>query len=507
MPGRPSERDQFLKYWQNDATLRQVNDDQSALFDLTRQWPTEDREIFYRDWQDDDALLQAGRGEKRSIDEVNNDGAGPSDEVSDTEFFTVTNVKQVQVKKFRTTGIDYGIRFHNIFANLELSEYHTRLHEIFQTLLDTVTEGVPMRDQVRFVLRSPQLEYPISLPFLPRHKLTTERILAEFERVIHSNHEFRLNDSVNINLIHVEMPNGGTGTKRSQINLEKHLVKKNSVIRIQNTDDTCLARALVVSIAKIENQQQYKSIVDHRRPMQERLAYELHQNAGVPVGSCGLEQVKQFQAHLVQYQINIVSKEHQNTIIYSGPDKEKRIYLFLHNNHYDVITSMPAFLARKMYCHACNKGYDKLTDHLCPDSCKACRFPNCPIVTWIRCADCKRNFKSLECFQRHKQNVGNVKSICSSLVKCDQCHTVVKRGRPGQHNCGLTRCTTCNKYVQAENHQCYMQPGKERPTVQNRPESNMLDAEADVDEEPTSKSGYNQLLFFDFECRQEKGKA
>jgi hypothetical protein len=53
--------------------------------------------------------------------------------------------------------------------------------------------------------------------------------------------------------------------------------------------------------------------------------------------------------YLTDYQINIVSKEHQNAIIFSGPDKEKNIYLFLHDNHYDVITSMPAFYARKRY--------------------------------------------------------------------------------------------------------------------------------------------------------------
>ena len=37
-------------------------------------------------------------------------------------------------------------------------------------------------------------------------RLTAERILAEFERVIQSNKEFRLNDTVEINVIHVSMP-------------------------------------------------------------------------------------------------------------------------------------------------------------------------------------------------------------------------------------------------------------------------------------------------------------
>jgi hypothetical protein len=54
-------------------------------------------------------------------------------------------------------------------------------------------------------------------------RLTTERVLAQIERVIQSNHEFRLNDSVKVNLVHVEMPNGGTGSKRSEINQSSNI--------------------------------------------------------------------------------------------------------------------------------------------------------------------------------------------------------------------------------------------------------------------------------------------
>ena len=299
------------------------------------------------------------------------------------------------------------------------------------------------------------------------------------------------------------MPNGGTGTKRSEINLEKLLAKKGSIIRIQNTDEICLARALVVAKAKIENDSRYYHIKDYRRPLQARLASDLHQKAGVPIAICGLDEVKLFQTYLSDYQINIVSKEHQNSIIFSGPEKDKMIYLFLHDNHYDVITSIPAFFARKRYCHTCKKGYDKVIDHACPNSCKLCYFQNCPIVSWLPCADCMRVFKSQECFDRHKQTVGNAKSICGSLVKCPDCHTVVKRGRLRQHHCGLTRCSTCKEYVHAENHQCYMQPEKERNTAVSE-NTDLLDTEAhDGDDAP--QSGYNELLFFDFECRQENG--
>ena len=155
-------------------------------------------------------------------------------------------------------------------------------------------------------------------------RLTMERILAEFERVIQSNQEFRLNDTVEINLIHVSMPTGGKRSKRSEVNLEKHLEKKKSIIRIRNEDDLCMARALVVAKAKLDNDPQDHQIRNHRRAMQTRLTKELHQNTGMPLGPCGIDQAKQFQAYLTDYQINIVSKEYSNNIIYSSPEKEKR---------------------------------------------------------------------------------------------------------------------------------------------------------------------------------------
>ena len=131
------------------------------------------------------------------------------------------------------------------------------------------------------------------------NRLTTERILAEFERVIQSNKEFRLNDTVEINVIHVSMPTGGKRSKRLEVNLEKHLDKKKSIVRIRNEDELCMARALVVAKAKLDN-------------------------ANVPLSPCRIEQAKLFQAYLSEYQISIVSKEYGDKIIYADPEKDKK---------------------------------------------------------------------------------------------------------------------------------------------------------------------------------------
>ena len=154
--------------------------------------------------------------------------------------------------------MNYRVQFTNALADVEITSLHEQLHEIFQQILDETIGGVPPQDQVRFVLHSNQLDKPIHFPFTAAERLAIERILAEFERVIQSNQEFRLNDTVEINVIHMSMLIGSRGNKRSEVNLEKHLEKKKSLVRIQNNDEICMARALMVAKAKLDNDPQWK---------------------------------------------------------------------------------------------------------------------------------------------------------------------------------------------------------------------------------------------------------
>ena len=55
--------------------------------------------------------------------------------------------------------------------------------------------------------------------------------LAAVERVVQSNVQFTLDDSVNVNVVHVEMPHGATGRKRDVVNLESYLTKKRGIVQ------------------------------------------------------------------------------------------------------------------------------------------------------------------------------------------------------------------------------------------------------------------------------------
>ncbi len=317
-----------------------------------------------------------------------------------------------------------------------------------------------------------------------------------------SHQDFRLDESVIVDIVHVEMPQGSGKRKRDNIDLESYLESKRSVVRIRNKDDLCLARALVVAIANVDKDKRYKHLVDHRRPAQEKAARKLHQKAAVPLGPCGISEVKQFQKYLPEYKINIVSMDHGNSIIYPEcpiDAETKRIYLYLHNNHYDVITTMPGFLNRSYFCHRCRKSYNNAVEHLCKTMCKMCRAFECPFVELQDCGDCGRTFRSQACYDRHKEPLGAGQTICQQVKRCTECgESVVVRNMP-HHICGKAKCKTCKEFVANKDrgtHRCYMK----------RPEEKDYEEDCDEEEyEVGDKKEYEQLMFFDYECMQEDG--
>lgn len=69
------------------------------------------------------------------------------------------------------------------------------------------------------------------------------------------------------------------------------------------------------------------------------MARALHRQANVLVKWCGIEEVKRFQE--VMEDVQVLSKEHFNIIIYEGPDSENKIYLYYHDEHQHACLSKP----------------------------------------------------------------------------------------------------------------------------------------------------------------------
>ena len=440
----------------------------------------DDMEVDDSEWSDPETDIQTGRGKKRKSDEPL---------LPEKDFYEIESVTKHHSKKFGMTATDHVIRFNTVLSELDLIESHHRTQAIFQHILNDVTRDMNEKDQVRFVLRSEQLDLPISIPFMPLAQLTTERVFSQIERVIQSNQDFRLNDTVTVDIIRVEEPQGGASngrSKRTILNIREYLKKKKSVITITNTDNLCLARALAVAIARIENDPKYHQIRESKGRIQLQRALDLHRAANVPLDLCGLDEVKQFQEYLTNYEITVLSGDHGDSIIYpSEPGDKQPIYLYYHNKHFDVITKMPGFLSVSYFCHKCRKTYSNACDHMCPAMCKSCRSFECVFEEWIECNECERKFKSRACYDHHKEPVGAGRSVCQVIRKCEECGKAmdIRKLNPKYHICGK-KCKTCGIILKEEDpeHKCYTQ-------------------KLELPEEEQ----YNHLLFFDFEATQEHG--
>ena len=467
----------------DDDLIRNIDEEEV----LAGVYGNDDDDDLIRNIDEDEVLAQTGRGEKRKSEDEQDDEQGQY-------YYHLESRKKYYSKKFGMSATDYKVRFNNVLADVDLLESYESTLKIFHHLLEEVTEGMNPNDQVRFILRSEQLDTPISIPFLPVEQLTTERVFSQIERVINSNQEFRLNDTVTIDINHVATPEGRGKSKRKRttLNIRDHLKEKKSIICINNKDDFCLARALAVAIARIEKDPKYNQIRDSKRHIQLARALDLHVAANVPLGPCGIDEVKLFQNYLTNYQIIVVSGDHNNSIIYppQPPDTDEKpiISLYLHDNHFDVITKLPGFLNRSYFCRRCHKCYNCTTDHLCPAMCRSCRAFGCVLEgDGIVCNECDRLFKNQTCYDHHRKEPinGGGRTVCEVIRKCEKCGKAmdVRKIKDGGHICGK-KCRTCDLILDQEDteHLCYIQQLEQK-----------------------EESSYNHLLFFDFEATQEHG--
>jgi len=117
---------------------------------------------------------------------------------------------------------------------------------------------------------------------------------------------------------------------------------------------TCAARTIATSKAIVDEDQQRKEICQGR-PFQTFLAKQLHQQAGVPEGPCGVQEMKQFQAYLAPQGCQIIVFEGQQGTIWFKDrdlnDAPKKILLLKVQQHFHTLTSVPALLNRSYYCH------------------------------------------------------------------------------------------------------------------------------------------------------------
>ena len=305
-------------------------------------------------------------------------------------------------------------------------------------------------------------------------------------------------------------PAGGKNKKYNikSLSYQQMLKKKRCLISIHNTDELCCARAIVTLLAREQKDPHYDNLRRGRR-IQTTRACQLHRDANVPEGPCGMAELEAFQTFLApDYQL-VVLEGMKGHLLFKNrlfDDAPHVIALLKTNEHYHAITSIPSFLNRGYFCRFCEKGYntENAEHHNCKgQNCPACRRKKntCPnFATFVTpthlCPQCNRVFYGPNCLEAHRQGK---KSICSRFAKCTDCCKVYERKH--RHACYITHCKNCQqgKHV---NHRCFIQP-----IASDEVEEVEEEEEVDVEEEEETESGAEKkvkppplIVAFDIEC-------
>ena len=167
---------------------------------------------------------------------------------------------------------------------------------ILQHVLDQVLVNVGENDRVRIVLDSNHLPRgPIFTPIINKDQLTVDRWMLAIEQVLNSQQEFRIDDSFEVMVEFVKTPTGGC-IKDLPALLARKLLKKRCVVRIQNRDNLCMARALVVGKALADGQERlYAKLKRADSKEQGEYAKSLHRVAKVPQRVCSIDDIAAFE--------------------------------------------------------------------------------------------------------------------------------------------------------------------------------------------------------------------
>ena len=222
-----------------------------------------------------------------------------------------------KVLKFNSADIDYYL---SLKPQSNGVPHMDQLCEIFHSMVCEMTTGMAQWPR--------PLWSDISLPFTPYPELNAARIMGDVHRVLQSNENVNLQDRIHIHLVHVDMPRGGVVPRKRKyyvFKLSKFLDTKKCVLRIQNKDLLCLARALVKhgSPRKATWLKLYSSGMCVAKNLGQGVTSEGWCSRGSLWPSRGHEVPASHRRLLVHGRF----AEHFNTIVFEGPKREKHIHL------------------------------------------------------------------------------------------------------------------------------------------------------------------------------------
>ena len=254
-----------------------------------------------------------------------------------SNYFTLEVMSSRSFKNLQAVKeITYKAKLKNPSGDELLNDMLPKLYGLFETILEELRETYSDEDLVRVYIDHPKLEKAIIIPPTHLGELTGADILDHIDEVLYSAGDIPADEQLDINVACVKLLKGSS--RRHLVNPEIDIKKKKAFIRIVNTDNTCLPRAIVVGIAKLKVDEnpfdkylikQYDRIRNSRVKFQGDAAKNLMKAVGIAEDKIGLiTDIPLYEDHL-QVSIRVISSELGTKMAYKGnPQYNRKIFLF-----------------------------------------------------------------------------------------------------------------------------------------------------------------------------------
>lgn len=364
------------------------------------------------------------------------------------EKITIVKSFVKKVKRFRLAGNSLVFKINPIPENENPVVWiQAALHHA----INKVTEEVNPNDKIGFTFSSNNFERGEGwLNFKDASDVTIDDIWGVIEKIFQSNSQGLNTDTFTLTATIVKMPVGkGRRDKLAYNTFDEECRGRTGIVTINNKDNLCLPRALVVGIAHASKDSEYKKVRDNIK-FQTLRTEKLCNDASVIIKEegAGISELEKFQTFLKGFKITVYDNSSKSAI-FKGPNAPLEINLIYHNGHYNLITSLTSAFVCRYFCKECQVCFNNKGGHRCGSTCPACqKSPTCILETKIQCHKCNRYFRNQQCFKNH------VGGVCESVRRCETCLKTVKSN--AVHTCGEIFCKICRKHC-PQDHLCYMQ--------------------------------------------------
>lgn len=234
----------------------------------------------------------------------------------------------------------YVVNFNEDVHHVHVQDVVDDIHSLFDSILNRLrAEGVRNHDLVRVHVAHPDVitKGDVTVSIRPFAEMNSTAITNAIQNFLQSNDTLKIDQDFEIATGVIRIPNGGAHKPIQKTRGHNNCItSKRSIVEIKNTDNLCMARALVVCRAHHMYKEEkiaktrYNYLCDSRRPAQEKEASELQKMAKISLSTpCSLRDISCFE-NVLNAQIIVLSETRHFGIIYVGAVEREKKYFLLH---------------------------------------------------------------------------------------------------------------------------------------------------------------------------------